>query len=252
MRPEDRKSTNSSNNSTATIGLQGFARKAATTSTRVKPRRRLLLIEDFPNIFTSQTTRSAFQSALLGLAGSKRSAAAALEPNANVPLAIIVSESLARPGQNQGEVAANKYQGTGEVSISVRSVVPFDVMRTGNATEFKCVDATLRAEKDVLLSILVRFNPIAATLMKKALTAIIDHEYARDVGKRPSADALTLVIRASDGDIRSALNTLQFVIGDGSGDSLQNAIEKKTRKRKAPGTSKSSLQGKSADKALLV
>lgn len=57
--------------------------------------------------------------------------------NANVPVVIIVSEALTRPGQNEGENAANRYQGTAEQSVSVRSVVPPDVLRAPVAAEFK-------------------------------------------------------------------------------------------------------------------
>lgn len=98
-------------------------------------RRKLILIEDLPNIFTSQNTKNAFRDALGALATSKRYNNAA--PNANVPVVVIVSESLTRPGQNEGELAANRYQGSGEQSVSVRSVLPPDVLRSPVTAEFK-------------------------------------------------------------------------------------------------------------------
>ena len=54
-----------------------------------------------------------------------------------MPLVVVVSEALTRPGQNEGELAANRYQGSGEVNVSVRTVVPPDVLRGANSTEFK-------------------------------------------------------------------------------------------------------------------
>lgn len=116
--------------------LNGFTVPKASTSTAVSPKRRkLILVEDLPNIFTSQGTRTSFRNALIAFAASKRFTSVAA--NANVPLVVIVSEALTRPGQNEGENAANRYQGSGEQSVSVRSVVPPDVMRVPVTAEFK-------------------------------------------------------------------------------------------------------------------
>ena len=97
-----------------------------------------------------------------------------------------------------------------------------------------------------------RFNPIAPTLMKKALNAILDREYQSSSSKRPSQRAVQLVIEASDGDIRSALNTLQFIVGDAAPISevaLENA-KKKGKKRKSSGKVKDDEVDESANKAL--
>ena len=98
--------------------------------------RRMLLVEDLPNIFTSTATRSSFRSALMAYSSTKR-LNASLEPNANVPLVVIVSEALTRPGQNEGELAASRYQGSGEQSVSVRTVVPVEVIHAPSTAEFK-------------------------------------------------------------------------------------------------------------------
>lgn len=100
--------------------------------------------------------------------------------------------------------------------------------------------------------LLFRFNPIAPTLMKKALNAILDREYESSSSKRPSQRAVQLVIEASDGDIRSALNTLQFIVGDVAPISefaLENA-KKKGKKRKSSGKAKDDEGDESANKAL--
>lgn len=112
--------------------------KASTFAATPHKRRKLILVEDLPNIFTSQGTRTAFRNALTSFATSKRFTSIA--SNANVPLVLIVSEALTRPGQNEGENAANRYQGSGEQSVSVRSVVPPDVLRAPVAAEFKYVE----------------------------------------------------------------------------------------------------------------
>jgi replication-associated recombination protein RarA len=93
--------------------------------------------------------------------------------------------------------------------------------------------------------------------MKKALNAILDREYANSATKRPSARAVQLVIEASDGDIRSGLNTLQFIVGEGSSGSSTHieAAEvgkKKGKKRKSNGKVKEDEGDESANKALSV
>lgn len=89
--------------------------------------------------------------------------------------------------------------------------------------------------------------------MKKALNAILDREYANFPAKRPSPRALELVIEASNKDIRSALNTLQFVVGDsepgGAAATLPDST-KKGKKRKSSGKVKAGAEDVGAHKAL--
>lgn len=55
------------------------------------------------------------------------------------------------------------------------------------------------------------FNPIASTYMKPALTNMLDKQFASPTsGTRPSRDILDHIIESSNGDIRSAIMTLQF------------------------------------------
>lgn len=121
---------------------------------------------------------------------------------------------------------------------------------------FRCRAAVSRVA--LRTSSLRRFNPVAQTLMKKALNAILDREYADMPAKRPSARAVQLVIEASDGDIRSALNTLQFIVGEGSSGSTPNLLEvvevgkTKGKKRKSNGKVKEDEGDESANKALSV
>lgn len=98
-------------------------------------RRKLILVEDLPNIFTAPSTKTAFRNALIALATSKRITSPA--PNANIPVVIIISEALLKPGANEGENAANRYQGSGQENISVRNIVPTDVLRSPVCAEIK-------------------------------------------------------------------------------------------------------------------
>jgi cell cycle checkpoint protein len=60
------------------------------------------------------------------------------------------------------------------------------------------------------------FNPIAVTLMKKALTGLIDRHFkskstsSRSSSKAPSRDTIDMVVESAHGDIRSAIMALQF------------------------------------------
>lgn len=54
------------------------------------------------------------------------------------------------------------------------------------------------------------FNPVAKTFLTKMLSAIVQEEYSR-APRRPSATMIQLIAEGSDGDIRTAINTLQFV-----------------------------------------
>ena len=93
--------------------------------------------------------------------------------------------------------------------------------------------------------------------MKKALISIVDREYAHNPSQKPSQKAIQLVMEAADGDIRSALNTLQFVVGNktsATSTELEGAAaaaggSKKGKKRKASGKVKES-EDESTNKAL--
>ena len=56
------------------------------------------------------------------------------------------------------------------------------------------------------------FNPIAPTLMKKALQSMVSKHFstiALDL-PAPSKQVLDVIVESSSGDIRSAINTLEF------------------------------------------
>lgn len=93
------------------------------------------------------------------------------------------------------------------------------------------------------------------TYMKKALNAVLDREYEGDSSSRPSSQVLELVAQASDGDIRSALNTLQFLMqksADERAAALEGQAAKKGKKRKSNGKVKDGELDESAHKALWV
>ena len=81
------------------------------------------------------------------------------------------------------------------------------------------------------------FNPIAVTIMKKSLSRILDQIYVLSSSStsrrsnsslslpkstRPSASTLEAIIKHSQGDIRSALMSLQFLSTQSSSDSASS------------------------------
>ena len=90
--------------------------------------------------------------------------------------------------------------------------------------------------------------------MTKALNAILEREYADNPSVRPSSRAVQLVIEASNGDIRSALNTLQFIVGEPAGNTVMNEdgnkTKKKGKKRKTGGKVKEETADVGASRAL--
>jgi hypothetical protein len=60
------------------------------------------------------------------------------------------------------------------------------------------------------LTIFLRFNPVAPTLMRKALKNFVD----RAGWPTLQADTLDSVISSSNGDIRSAVHSLLFILRD--------------------------------------
>ncbi len=55
-----------------------------------------------------------------------------------------------------------------------------------------------------------RFNPIAPTLMKRALQHLLTTHFSQNSGIQPSKEVLDIITESSNGDIRSAIMALQF------------------------------------------
>jgi hypothetical protein len=72
----------------------------------------------------------------------------------------------------------------------------------------------LRTRKLTLVVVLSRFNPIAPTLLRKALQTLLYLHFSsassRQKQKQPPKDILDMIVDSSNGDIRSAIMALQF------------------------------------------
>ena len=74
--------------------------------------------------------------------------------------------------------------------------------------------------------IISRFNPIAPTLLRKALQLLLDKHFDARSTLYPSRDVQDVIVDSANGDIRSAIMALQFA----------SVVELPTAKRKGKGT----------------
>ncbi|BGO95909.1 hypothetical protein NBRC10512_005496 [Rhodotorula toruloides] len=171
---------------------------SATPSAKVEdgssPSRRLILLEDLPNV-SHYPTKLALRSAINQYLTS---------PRVTSPLVVIISEAMARPGDDDGG-GAGWLNGNGRrrESLDARSVLGIEILNHPACRE-------------------ISFNPIAPTIMRKALVRMLDRAYSSPnpplTAARPSQATLDLLIAHSSGDIRSAVMSLQFLTTEGTGD----------------------------------
>ncbi|KAL8292578.1 hypothetical protein RQP46_001190 [Phenoliferia psychrophenolica] len=194
------------------------ASQLPTTPTTKPGGKRLILIEDLPNTSHYQT-KLAFRSALQQYLAS---------PRVTCPMVVIVSEALSRPGVGEGAESTNG-DGRMDESVDARSVCGIDVLQAPGCREIK-------------------FNSVAVTIMKKALIKILDRAYSSSsshaTGSRPSVSTLEIIIAHSNGDIRSALMSLEFLASNPAArgvTSLAGGVgaAKKGKKRTSDGKVKS-------------
>uniref|UniRef100_A0A4W3HRH1 RAD17 checkpoint clamp loader component n=1 Tax=Callorhinchus milii TaxID=7868 RepID=A0A4W3HRH1_CALMI len=97
----------------------------------------------------------------------------------------------------------------------------------------------------------ISFNPVAPTNMMKVLNRIASQEVSRSGGKTVAPDKamLELVCQGSAGDIRCAINSLQFASAQGSSlEQNQLSFSKRKILAKAGTFSKGKLKGKASEK----
>jgi len=199
--------------------------------------RRLLLIEDLPNV-SHYTTKLALRSALAQYLSS---------PRVTAPLVLIVSEALARPGDDEagggggGWLSGNGRRGE---SVDARGVCGVEVLEHPACREIACVGPSslvdcrslvtprrgrrgtdrLGCRTDALPP--RSFNPVAPTIMRKALVRTLDRLYSPSssssssstaLASRPTLATLDVLVAHSGGDMRSALMSLEFLLTEGEG-----------------------------------
>ncbi|EMR11643.1 hypothetical protein PNEG_00082 [Pneumocystis murina B123] len=140
---------------------------------------KIILIEDLPNIYTSSPgtpdKEHDFQLAILRYISSSRN---------KYPLVLIITEM---DFKEFDETDNKRVKGLSLYSLLGRTII--------------------ESEKTVQIS----FNPITKISLQKTINKIIDIECR--YSQKPSLELIESIIESSCGDIRSALNSLQFIVG---------------------------------------
>ncbi|KIJ61820.1 hypothetical protein HYDPIDRAFT_158739 [Hydnomerulius pinastri MD-312] len=154
-------------------------------------KRQLILLEDLPNLL-HLPTQARFQAALQSLCIPSFS-------TPGPPIVIIVSDSGLRAEQPDDDTwdggSAGRRWAKKEV-LDIRNVLGPELLKSPYVTS-------------------IGFNPIAPTLMTKALQALLALHFGSPAshgktGKQPAREVLDIIVESSNGDIRSAVMALQF------------------------------------------
>ncbi|TFK67761.1 P-loop containing nucleoside triphosphate hydrolase protein [Pluteus cervinus] len=177
-------------------------------SSKAKPSRHIILLEDLPNVLHAQT-QAQFHEVLQSLVASPPS-------SPPVPVILIVSDAGLRGeagdegmmmgggqkwGRSRGGRASNSadgktggWGGESDGVVDIRTVLPKAMLTGPFVTQ-------------------ISFNPVAPTLMQRALQSILTrHVKASGTALTISQtrDLVSAVVDSSSGDIRSAVMSLQF------------------------------------------
>ncbi|KAF5364946.1 hypothetical protein D9758_008130 [Tetrapyrgos nigripes] len=159
----------------------------SSSSTMVNPpARRLILLEDLPNIL-HLSTRTHFHEAIQSVLNSGMN-----EPDP-IPIVIILSDSGTRGEADDERLANGMWSKDRDGVMDIRTLLPKEILQGPYVTQ-------------------IRFNPVAPTLLTKALKALLDKRFPKDSGSRSpiSAALLDVIVNSANGDIRSAIMGLQF------------------------------------------
>ncbi|KAH7887075.1 Rad17 cell cycle checkpoint protein-domain-containing protein [Phlebopus sp. FC_14] len=168
----------------------GLSQPQSTTSPVHK--RQLVLLEDLPNLL-HLPTQARFQAALQSLCIPADSS------TPGPPIVVVISDAGVRAEQPDDETWDGGSSGgrrwTKDV-LDVRNVLGPELLASPYVTR-------------------IGFNPIAPTLMTKALHALLalhfgSQQSLRGTEKQPPREVLDIIVESSNGDIRSAINALQF------------------------------------------
>ncbi|EPQ28938.1 uncharacterized protein PFL1_03738 [Pseudozyma flocculosa PF-1] len=178
--------------------------------------RRIILVEDLPNVH-HQPTKAAFNAALelfLAKALPVASPAQGSSEVVNCPIVLIISESTPREDDERwaGESSGGGWRDRLGAIMDARTALDESVRRSPAVSE-------------------IRFNPVAPTILLKGLRRIVDLEFpaqqstrsaksrsrsaatADEPPGRPSMQTVQAVADSGTGDIRAAVNCLQFLCG---------------------------------------
>ncbi|KAG5636457.1 hypothetical protein H0H81_007964 [Sphagnurus paluster] len=150
------------------------------------PKRHVILLEDLPNIL-HPGTQTQFHTALQALVTSPIT-------SPPVPLVIVVSDAGLRGEASDERLSKGGWgKGNSDSVFDVRTVLSKDLLGSPYVTQ-------------------IGFNPIAPTLLTKALQALLKKHFSTtgNAHAAPPKEVLDAVVDSANGDIRSAIMALQF------------------------------------------
>ncbi|KAF9043827.1 Rad17-domain-containing protein [Hymenopellis radicata] len=150
------------------------------SSSSSRSKRQVVLLEDLPNILHNDT-KTRFHDTLQSLVTSGG--------EYPVPLVFIISDAGLRGEASDERLATGSWGKDNNGVVDIRTVIPSNLLHGPYVTQ-------------------IRFNPIAATFLKKALQALLKRHFGSS--GQPTKEVLDLVVESANGDIRSAINALQF------------------------------------------
>ncbi|KAG5734157.1 Cell cycle checkpoint protein RAD17 [Termitomyces sp. T112] len=142
-----------------------------------------ILLEDLPNLL-HPTTQSQFHSVLQALVTLPVS-------NPPVPVIIIISDAGVRGEVTDERMTSGGWMKAKEGIVDIRTVLPRELLGGPFVTQ-------------------ISFNPIAPTLLTRALKALVDTHFSESSRSPPTREVLDAIVESANGDIRSAIMTLQF------------------------------------------
>ena len=170
-------------------------------TTKSSPRRHVILLEDLPNILHVKT-QTQFHEALNSLVASAPA-------NPAVPLVIIISDAGMRGEASDERISSSSERNKIQV-VDVRTVLSKDLLGGPYVTEIGYLSFIYYMN---ILFNNIRFNPIAPTLLRKAVQALLDTHVTSSSSRSaivPSKEVIDIVVESANGDIRSAIMALQF------------------------------------------
>lgn len=179
-------------------------------------RNRVILLEDLPNLH-HLPTKQLFQAAIEQYI--QQSTLLTSRGFANVPIVLVLTESTPREDQDRwvGDSSTSNWKERIASIIDTRTALGQGIRKNQAYAE-------------------VRFNPVAPTIIMKGLKRAMEkagHTMAKAASKGVLMELLQAVADDSNGDLRAAVNCLQFVGVDGG---LMDAISTKGRKSGRKGT----------------
>ncbi|KAG0357572.1 Cell cycle checkpoint protein rad17 [Gamsiella multidivaricata] len=160
-------------------------------------RKNVILIEDLPPI-TAVSSRKIFQETIAKFANSRISSSSVL--------VLIVSDVFTKQST---ELLFSNTNENRDPAMTIRVLLPSTVLDKIDSGGRGCA----RVKQ-------IKFNPIAPTIMTKAIRKLINKEFKASHAHAPDTAEIEQAIKMHDGDIRAVINSLQFLITQGQDSSL--------------------------------